>query len=523
MSSIRLSDRYVLCGQIGAGGMASVHIGRLVGSVAFARTVAIKRLLPHYVREPAFRLMLTDEARLAARVRHPHVVQTLEVVSAGDELFLVMEYIDGVSLGRLMHLAPDRVSRVPEPILAAVIGHVLDGLHAAHEACDERGQPLNIVHRDISPDNVLVGADGFARVLDFGIAKARSRLHQTRDGELKGKLSYMAPEQLSGKVSSQSDVFAAAIIAWEGLVGRRLFQADDDGETIGRVLATQIEPPASAAPGVSPALSAIVMRGLARDPAQRWATARDMAQAIEHEVAVATPSQIAAWVEAEEGVWLAERRALVRKVESMVQIEPAVVGERNGLDTAVMSDSRTVMVRPAVVASTTTPPKVTMPRRPTLPASAQTAGSTARGRVARIAAIAAVLVASVAVAARIGAGTATSGVASGAPQAPATAAAAGSATSGVASGAPQAPEPPAAAGSAVGPSGVASRAPQAPGTPAASSGDDAAPTAAPAAPPRRPAHPTAAAHAAPAKKAHACDPPYRLGPLGEKVWLKECL
>ncbi|HET9627334.1 MAG TPA: serine/threonine-protein kinase [Kofleriaceae bacterium] len=317
MPALRLTERYVLCGRIGAGGMASVHLGKLVGSAAFARPVAIKRLLPRFAEEPAFRLMLTDEARLAARVRHPNVVQMHEVLAVGDELFLIMEYIDGVPLGRLLRTAHEAGQRVPPAILAAVVAHLLGGLHAAHEATDERGAPLAIVHRDVSPDNVLVGADGFARVLDFGIAKARSRLAQTRDGQIKGKLSYMAPEQLSGRATHQTDVFAASIVAWEGLVGRRLFQADDDGETIGRVLGAVIEPPASLAPEVDGALSAIVMRGLARDPRQRWATAREMARAIEQEVAIASPSQIAAWVEATEPAWLAERRARVREVEAL--------------------------------------------------------------------------------------------------------------------------------------------------------------------------------------------------------------
>jgi eukaryotic-like serine/threonine-protein kinase len=310
---LRLTDRYVLCDELGSGGMASVHVGRLLGSAAFARTVAIKRLHARFAEQPEFRLMLTDEAHLAARVRHANVVPMLEVLAAGDELFLVMEYVDGVPLGHL--LARER--RVPAPIIAAVMRNVLDGLHAAHEATDASGVPLAIVHRDVSPENILVGADGFARVLDFGIAKARSRLHTTRNGEIKGRLAYMAPEQLSGYVTRQTDIFAASVILWECLVGRSLFRGDDDGETIGRVLATVVASPSAIDPAIPDELGAIAIRGLARDPAARWQTARAMALAIEASTELAGSSEITAWVERLGATGLAQRRALVKAAEAL--------------------------------------------------------------------------------------------------------------------------------------------------------------------------------------------------------------
>jgi serine/threonine-protein kinase len=318
---IRLTDRYVLCGELGSGGMASVHVGRLLGSAAFARTVAIKRLHVRFAEQPEFRLMLADEAHLAARVRHANVVQMLEVLAAGDELFLVMEYVDGISLGQLLAHEP----RVAAPIAAAIVRHVLDGLHAAHEATDATGAPLEIVHRDISPENILVGADGFARVLDFGIAKARSRLHTTRNGEIKGRLAYMAPEQLSGRVTRQSDIFAASVILWECLVGRALFRGDDDGETIGRVLATAVESPCALAPAIPAELGAIAMRGLARDPAARWQTAREMALAIEACAPLASSAEIAACVERLGAGDLARRRTLVRDAEAIALEGPTTV------------------------------------------------------------------------------------------------------------------------------------------------------------------------------------------------------
>ncbi len=474
--AIRLSDRYLLCATLAQGGMATVHLGRLVGPVAFARTVAIKRLLPHYASDPDFRLMLTDEARLAARVHHPNVVQMLDVVSTDDELFLVMEYVDGASLRRLTSQCADK--RVPRPILAAIVAQLLHGLHAAHEATDEAGNPLSIVHRDVSPENVLVGADGLARILDFGVAKATSRLQSTRDGQIKGKLGYMAPEQLSGRATGQSDVFSASIVLWEGLVGKRLFRANDDGETIGKVLAGVVEPPSSLVPDVDPRLEAIVMRGLERDVSRRFATAREMALALEQDVPMATTTQVGAWVESIDGAALAERRALVRAAEAPPP--PTRVADPASVPTRVSWATRSDLV--VAEASSVPEPAV----------------STSRSKGRRVTFVAGAAVGLVAVFAWL-----TSGHLGGNPSRPPAA--------GSTSGAEAPPVPPS----------IEARAPPPP-PPAVAAPTD-APTASTVRPsprstslPRRPG-----AALAPAKA--ACNPPYRLGPLGEKVWLKECL
>jgi serine/threonine protein kinase len=196
--NVRVVGRYALYGAIAAGGMATVHLGRLLGPVGFSRTVAIKRLHAQFASDPEFVSMFLDEARLAARIRHPNVVPTLDVVATGGELFLVMEYVPGESIARLARALREQKQTLPTRILSAVMAGVLHGLHAAHEAKDERGHPLGIVHRDMSPQNVLVGTDGVARVLDFGVAKAAGRMQTTREGQIKGKLSYMPPEQLRG-------------------------------------------------------------------------------------------------------------------------------------------------------------------------------------------------------------------------------------------------------------------------------------------------------------------------------------
>ncbi|HEX4514731.1 MAG TPA: serine/threonine-protein kinase, partial [Polyangiaceae bacterium] len=229
MSSRGLAlGRYTLFDVIASGGMASVHFGRMIGPAGFARTVAIKRLHPHLAHDAEFATMFLDEARLAARIQHPNVVQTLDVVSHDNELLLVMEYVRGETLSRLLTAARKRKVAIPQRIVSAILIGVLHGLHAAHDAKSEQGMPLEIVHRDVSPQNVLVGADGVVRVVDFGVAKAASRAHSTRDGQIKGKLQYMAPEQLKREgVDRRADVYAVGVMLWECLAARKLFVADD--------------------------------------------------------------------------------------------------------------------------------------------------------------------------------------------------------------------------------------------------------------------------------------------------------
>ena len=312
----RTIGRYALHGEIAAGGMAAVHIGRLLGPVGFARTVAIKRLHPPLAKDPEFVAMFLDEARLAARIRHPNVVSTLDIVATEGELFVVMDYVQGESLARLMRIARTQQQAVPVPIVAAIMVGVLHGLHAAHEARDEQGEPLRIVHRDVSPHNVLVGIDGAAHVIDFGIAKARGRVQVTRDGQIKGKLSYMPPEQLLGQgLDHRADVFAASIVFWETLTGRRLFEGVDDGDIYARVLHGEVEAPSVHVPGLGSAVDSIVLRGLARDRANRYPTAREMALAIEAAMPLAPPSRVGAWVESLAGEALTERMEQIAGIE----------------------------------------------------------------------------------------------------------------------------------------------------------------------------------------------------------------
>jgi serine/threonine-protein kinase len=309
--------RYLLFDEIAAGGMATVHLARLMGPIGFARTVAIKRIHRHLARDTKVRSMFIDEARMAARVRHPNVVPVLDVIASDGELLLVMDYVHGESLARLAPLSSIGVGPVPVPIASAILIGVLHGLHAAHEAKDEKGQPLELVHRDVSPQNILVGLDGVPRVVDFGIAKAAGRLQTTADGQLKGKAGYLAPEQIvDAVVDRRTDVYGASVVLWELLVGRRLFDGEGAASTLHQVLHRKYEAPSRYAPAVPAEVDRLVMRGLAREPDERFASAWDMAAALEMAAPPASVRQMSEWVEGVAGERLRRRAQRIADIES---------------------------------------------------------------------------------------------------------------------------------------------------------------------------------------------------------------
>jgi serine/threonine protein kinase len=321
-TSGRSIGRYLLFGEIASGGMATVHFGRLSGPAGFARTVAIKRLHPHFAKDHEFVTMFLDEARLAARIRHPNVVPTLDVVATEGEIFLVMEYVQGESLARLIRGMRTHEAPSDPRIVATIMSGVLHGLHAAHEARSEQGAPLNIVHRDVSPQNVIVGSDGVPRVLDFGVAKAIGRLQTTREGQIKGKFAYMPPEQLHGTpVTRQCDVYASAVVAWEALTGQRLFKGETEAAMVTAVLHAPVPPPSQLAPHVPPAFDRVVMRGLQRETSLRYRTAREMAIDLERCAGIASASEVGTWVE-----WLASDE-LHKRAERIAEIESVTSGQ----------------------------------------------------------------------------------------------------------------------------------------------------------------------------------------------------
>jgi serine/threonine-protein kinase len=317
----------VVYDEFAAGGMATVHFGCLQGPAGFSRVVAIKRMHLHLVSSRRFRDMFLDEAKLAARISHPNVVPTLDVLVEGNELFIVMEYVRGVSFSALLGSVARQRQEVPLGVAVRIICDALAGLHAAHEARDRHGDPLGIVHRDVSPQNILVGVDGVARVTDFGVALAKTRSEVTQHGELKGKPRYMAPEQLTAgtAVDRRADVYAAAVVLWSALAGHPLFRGDDPGAIVEQVLHGSIPSLAARRADVPEALVRVLEQALSRDRDGRFATARELAAAIERAAgAAATAATVGPWVESLASEALDARAQIVAQYEGSLSdsLEP---------------------------------------------------------------------------------------------------------------------------------------------------------------------------------------------------------
>lgn len=297
-ASPRLIGRYALFDEIASGGMGAVYFGRQVGSAGFERVVAVKRAHQVMARDAEFIAMFREEIRLLSRIRHQNVVPALDVVEDDGELLLIMEYVHGQALSTLTRRARELERAIPLELCVAVACGVLQGLHAVHTAESSTGQALGIVHRDVSPQNVLVGCDGLARVLDFGVAKAANSGDVTRIGHVKGKLGYIAPEHILGKsIDSRADIYGLSVVLWEMLASTRLFAGKKDSDAIEEALAGKVPRlSAVAARRVPPALEEIVRRGLATDPARRFSSARDMASALQAAVSAASAQDVGDWV-----------------------------------------------------------------------------------------------------------------------------------------------------------------------------------------------------------------------------------
>ncbi|MFI5306780.1 MAG: protein kinase [Polyangiales bacterium] len=278
----RRLGRYEVLARLASGGMAAVYVGRALGVAGFERLFAVKVLHPHLAHEQEFITMFLDEARLAARIRHPNVVPTIDISDTQDAgYYLVMDYIEGDHLGALLQKAYKLGTKLPPPVALRIVVDALEGLAAAHNLTDESGRRINLVHRDVSPHNIMVSTDGIARITDFGVAKAEVRLSTTRQGQFKGKLAYMAPEHAStGEADQRSDLFSVAIILWESLTGRRLFRAENQAATLNKICIEPIPMPSAVDPSLAP-FDHVLEMGLARDPAQRFQTAEEFAEAIE--------------------------------------------------------------------------------------------------------------------------------------------------------------------------------------------------------------------------------------------------
>ncbi len=272
---------YRILARLRAGAMGVLYLGRREGPAEFSRPVAIKVIHEHLAQNARFRRMFIDEARLSARIDHPNVVRVEEFGDADGRTYLVMEYVNGVSLAQaigVLHAA----GRMPIEQAVAIAIAVAGGLHGAHEATDEAGVPLGIVHRDVSPHNVLVSYTGSVRVIDFGIAKARQVGGQTQTGSLRGKLAYMPPEQARSArtVDRRADLYSLGLVLWEMLTFRRVFDATTDVALMNQIRSPVIVPPSALAPSVPRALDELVLRTLAADPGARPQTGLELQRAL---------------------------------------------------------------------------------------------------------------------------------------------------------------------------------------------------------------------------------------------------
>ena len=267
--------------QIAVGGMAELYLARMVGTEGFDRLVCVKRILPQYVSNPSFVTMFLNEAQLASTLHHPNIAQVYEIEQEEGEYFFAMEYVHGEDLGRLVATA--RESGVPISLDCALtlVSGLCGGLHHAHEKASPEGKLLGVVHRDVSPANVLVSYDGAVKLTDFGLARAGG-VQSTVSG-LKGKVSYMSPEQCRGKAAldRRSDVFSVGTILYELTTGRLPFTDETEYGVLQQIVTRDAEPPSTLVPGYPPALEAIVMRALSRDLGGRFANALDLQNQLE--------------------------------------------------------------------------------------------------------------------------------------------------------------------------------------------------------------------------------------------------
>ena len=273
---------YELLRRIATGGMAEVFLAKQRGIGGFERLVCIKRILPHLAVQQDFVTMFMDEARIAASLVHPNIAQIYEVGRVDDAHYIAMEYVRGEDLRHVYNEEVARGRAMPAGPAAQIAMGAACGLDHAHRQTTIDGRPLEIVHRDVSPQNVLVTFDGHVKLVDFGVAKAVGKAAETKAGVLKGKYSYMSPEQAAGEtVDARTDVFALGVTLYEVTTGQRLFRRDNEIETLHAVIACEVPPPSAVLPGYDPELEAVVVRALAREAAARFQSAGDLAQALE--------------------------------------------------------------------------------------------------------------------------------------------------------------------------------------------------------------------------------------------------
>jgi serine/threonine protein kinase len=292
---------YLVYEKLGVGGMAQVHRAEVHSSEGFHRPVALKRMLPHVAADADMVQAFVREAHLASHLRHANVAQTYELGKVGDIYFIAMELIEGRDLREILKHAGGTTGPMPVSVALNILNQLCDALDYAHNLCDESGRPLGIIHRDVSPSNIIVAEGGVVKLIDFGIAKASAAGMQTQSGVVKGKFAYMAPEYIAGKIDARADLFGVGVIAWELLTNRPLFGGHDDLDTLDRVRTMPIRRPSHHNPDIPGEVDDIVMTALTRDPDQRWQNATALRTAMttltQRLGLVVTNAQVLEWVD----------------------------------------------------------------------------------------------------------------------------------------------------------------------------------------------------------------------------------
>ena len=372
--------RYTLVRSLGSGGMAELFLARADGIGGFTKLVALKRILPQKAKNERFVRMLLNEARLVASLEHPNIAAVYDICFEDHEYFFAMEYVHGQDLRRIIRAAPNHMLRL-ENVLHIIIG-ICAGLHHAHEARDPAGNPLEIVHRDVSPSNILVSYKGAIKVVDFGVAKAATMVSETREGIIKGKHGYMSPEQCLGeKLDRRSDLFAVGILLWELTVGRRLYKLNGELATLQRIVYSDAPKPSQFIEGCPPELERIIMRALTRDVDARYQTAEEIqvdleAFALAHQLPVSPVAmtmemselfrdRIDAWREAEEaGRSLADHLADISSEDAVFSGSgDSASGDSEGGDSPVLPRAESEVSEVTDVRPETMPAKSLLSRR----------------------------------------------------------------------------------------------------------------------------------------------------------------
>ncbi len=365
---------FCLTHEIASGGMAAVYLAHRLQHARIGQAAAVKVIHPHLARDEDFVEMFLDEARIVSCISHPNVCRVLDFGNSDGTYYLAMDYVMGETLADVL----TRLSAAPEaekvavPLLSQIIAQACEGLHAAHEARDAHGKPLNIVHRDISPQNIMVGYDGSVRILDFGVASASERLHSTRNGKIKGRLAYMAPEQMRGlPVDRRADLWSLGVVLWEGLAGKRLFKRDDEVQTIVAVTHEALPSLAAYERTVPLSLQRIVTRTLMRNRDSRYATARELGLALSQSAATSLPRagapELSVWMHSLFGDRIEPMRALMRAAAAAAEASATPSGPATPMlydtyDDDVEDETRIAVPRPQLRSG---PPRSTI--RSTVP------------------------------------------------------------------------------------------------------------------------------------------------------------